>query len=98
MSRVHLHAAFCLVTFLPSCAIAQSLGATSATAQDGTARHSPPSSTGAASSPTPSTVQSYSPNAKVTQIQVTAPQQIIPPVIWPSENSELPSERVNTPL
>ncbi|WP_215745290.1 MULTISPECIES: carbohydrate porin [Gluconobacter] len=98
MSRVHLHAAFCLATFLPSCAIAQSLGATSTTAQDGTARTSPISSTGSASSSTPSTVQSYTPNAKVTQIQVTAPLQPDTPVVWPSENSELPSERVNTPL
>ncbi|WP_228391744.1 carbohydrate porin [Gluconobacter aidae] len=55
-------------------------------------------STGSASDRTLSTLQTYSPDAKVTQIKVTAPQQGIPPVIWPSENSELPSERVNTPL
>ncbi|WP_099285703.1 carbohydrate porin [Gluconobacter kondonii] len=92
MSRVHLHAAFCLATILPSCVMAQSAGT-----QNTSGTSSTPG-TGSASDRTLSTFQAYSPDAKVTQIKVTAPQQGIPPVIWPSENSELPSERVDTPL
>ncbi|OUI81544.1 porin [Gluconobacter sp. DsW_056] len=93
MSRVHLHAAFCLATFLPSCVMAQSVGTQNATGTSST------SSTGSASSHrVRPTFPTFNPAGKVTQMKVTAPSQPIPPVIWPSENSELPSERVNTPL